>query len=399
MTREWLDAHPEAAQSLLRAAWSARTPVRCCCRGEGVPMHIARGYVFVLKRNPGSGALHDPSCPSYAAEGELDPAARADWREPGSDGRVRVPLATPLYRLDGSGEASPGANDVPRFGSAKQHVPREQVDLAELLHYLWQEAGLNLWRPAMAGHRDWYVVRKYILQAAAPMLVRAGVALTDVLFVPERFQRADGVEQAARAAAEFEVRCRHERGRRRLALVLAEAKSCTPSRFSHLLRLRHAAGLAFWVESRLWAAALKRCPPAAATLAGEASGRVVVLMSVERTTSGNLNAVDVALMATSPQWIPILEASEGALIQRLITERRAFVRPLAASKAKHAPSAVLIDTGTPHPLFVLGSSEPARLPAGAWVWRGGPAPALPSPHSPPAAQAATAVSPPAADAG
>jgi hypothetical protein len=168
------------------------------------------------------------------------------------------------------------------------------------------------------------------------------------------------------------------------------------------LRLKHAAGLAFWVESRLWAGALKACPPAATTLAGKSSGRVVVLMSVERTASGNFNAVDVALMATSLEWIPILEADEGVLIQRLIAERRAFVRPLGASKAEHPPSAVLIDTESPHPLFLLAGGKPAALPADAWVWHpdvGDPAPALPPPRPAVATQPATAVSPsaPAAD--
>ena len=402
MTREWLDDHPQAAQSLLRAAWNGRAPVRCCCRGEGVPMHIARGYVFVLKRNPGSGALHAPSCPAYAVDSTLDQPAKADWRQPDRDGRVRVPLATPLYRLDGRGEAPPGTGEMAPVATTKPRVRDERVDLAALLQYLWHEAGFNLWRPAMAGWRDWYVVRRYLLEAAAPVLVRAGVALTDVLFVPERFRQADRVERAARAAAVLEVRCRHEQGRRRLALVLAEVKRCTPSRFSHLLRLKHAAGLAFWVESRLWAGALKACRPAAATLAGKSSSRVVVLMSVERTASGNFNAVDVALMATSLEWIPILEADEGVLIQRLIEERRAFVRPLVASKAEHPPSAVLIDTQIPHPLFLLPGSEPATLPADAWVWHPegvAPGPALPPPRPAVATQHATAVSPsaPAAD--
>jgi len=401
VTRAWLENQSAAAQPLLRAAWNAHTPVCCGCRAEGVPMHIARRGAFVLKRNPRTGKLHDASCPSYAADGAFGRAANADWREPDSGGRVRVPLATPLYRLDGSGEPPPGtANEALAVPTAAR-TRGEQVALIELLHYLWHEAGFDLWRPAMAGRRDWYSVRKFILQAAAPVLVREGVELVEALFLPGRLLQAGQIEQQAHATAELEIRCRHERGRRHLALVLAEAKSCALSRFSHLLRLKHAAGLAFWVHSRLWAGGLKRCPPAASILAGE-PGRAIVLMSVERTKDGNLNAVDLALMATSPEWIPILEVGERPLIEHLVEQNRAFVRPLLAREARPAPSVVLIDTETPRPLFLQGS-ESARLAPNGWIWspdQRDPALVLPPPHLNAATQATwtfAPVSAPASD--
>ena len=34
------------------------------------------------------------------------------------------------------------------------------------LHYLWEEAGFQSLLPTMAGKRSWYVIRKYLLQAA-----------------------------------------------------------------------------------------------------------------------------------------------------------------------------------------------------------------------------------------
>ena len=66
-------------------------------------------------------------------------------------------------------------------------------------------------------------------------------------------------------------------------------------------------------------------------------------------------------MATSPEWIPILEPDESVLIRMLIGERRAFVRPLMASNAEHPPRAVLIDTEFPHPLFLFAVNDPDGL--------------------------------------
>nr|WP_231711623.1 DUF1173 family protein [Xanthobacter dioxanivorans] len=41
-----------------------------------------------------------------------------------------------------------------------------RLSLRALLHYLWEQAEFNRWRPAMTGRRNWAVLRKFLLEAA-----------------------------------------------------------------------------------------------------------------------------------------------------------------------------------------------------------------------------------------
>ena len=75
-----------------------------------------------------------------------------------------------------------------------------------VLHYLWDEAGLNRWTPAMAGKRSWFVVRKYLLQAAENKAAK-GSPLGDSLFIPETFQVEHRDEILARQLAKLLLRC------------------------------------------------------------------------------------------------------------------------------------------------------------------------------------------------
>jgi hypothetical protein len=61
----------------------------------------------------------------------------------------------------------------------------KKLTLRGTLHYLWEQAGLNRWSPAMTGKRSWYVVRKYLLQAAADKQAKR-MNLTDILYIRSR---------------------------------------------------------------------------------------------------------------------------------------------------------------------------------------------------------------------
>jgi hypothetical protein len=73
-------------------------------------------------------------------------------------------------------------------------VPRRQMTLRALMHFLFERAGFNRWSPAMAGKRNQGVVRKYLLEAAEEIMVK-GVPLAERLYVPEPFSESAKAER------------------------------------------------------------------------------------------------------------------------------------------------------------------------------------------------------------
>jgi hypothetical protein len=135
---------------------------RCLCVPGGVEMYVARHRQFVVKRMPDSGSAHHPGCPSYEPEvqqsglGELVGEAVLE-SEPG---RVELRVDFPWMRVIGRGVPRGEPQEVAEIG-----VPRRQMTLRALMHFLFERAGFNRWSPAMAGKRNQGVLRKYLTTA------------------------------------------------------------------------------------------------------------------------------------------------------------------------------------------------------------------------------------------
>jgi hypothetical protein len=81
--------------------------------------------------------------------------------------------------------------------------------------------------------------------------------------------------------------------------------------------------------------------------------------------------VELSLMPVTHQWLPIEDGFEHQLIERLVQERRAFVKGLRynLSRGHGLVNAILTDTGeSPRALrIVQDDSRSQPLPAD-WVW-------------------------------
>src|SRR5690606_35724902 len=106
---------------------------RCLCVAGGVEMYVARHRQFVVKRMPGTGNDHHPSCPSFepAAQqsglGELVGEAVLEV----VPGQVELRVDFPWTRTLGRG--------VPRGepGDASEvQAPRRRMSLRALMHFL-----------------------------------------------------------------------------------------------------------------------------------------------------------------------------------------------------------------------------------------------------------------------
>ena len=145
---------PETTPRLVEAHSRRERPL-CLCRQPPIEMYIAkRGDKYLMKRMPNTGADHDPACESYEPPAELSGLGEvlgSAIQENVEDVTTVLKLAFSLTRLPGRATAKVG----PPTDSVK--TDGTKLTLRGTLHYLYEQAGLNKWTPAMSGKRNWYV--------------------------------------------------------------------------------------------------------------------------------------------------------------------------------------------------------------------------------------------------
>jgi hypothetical protein len=352
---------------------------RCLCVPGGVEMYVALHRQFVVKRMPDSGGAHHPGCPSFEPEpqqsglGELVGEAVLESAAGGVELRVDFPWARVIGRAVPRGEAQ----EVSEVG-----VPRRRMSLRALLHFLFERAGFNRWNPAMAGKRNQGVLCKYLLQAAADIMVK-GVPLVDRLYVPEPFSEGTKIDAAQRRREKLAVLRPRDR-QTPLAVVIGEFKASEATSQGRRIWIRHMPDAPLLIAGKSW----ERIERAFAPLfeARDADiGRPVrlILAALIRARREYTYEIDAAsIMLASEHWIPVEGVHELPLIDALVAQRRHFVKPLRydARSVAAFPNALLLDVGRrPVPLHLLSAfmapkeraaKEKAIAGTGgtAWVW-------------------------------
>jgi hypothetical protein len=333
----------------LAAAHAEHHRPLCLCNPYGVEMYVARlGRGHQLKRLPGTGGLHAPGCPSYEPPADAYESAtskQAAIREDASDGTTTLVLGFPLARVDT--RAVPSVRDV---GTAQAPAGSRGLTLLALLHYLWHEAELTHWQPAFAGRRTWGAVRRHLLRAAAGKTV-AGESLLDRLYVPEVFSVAqrDAIELRRRAQWARTVDTEH--GVRPLMLLIGEVKEIVPSRLGAMAIVKHVPDERFSLDGRLYSDMEQRFGRELRLWANGEALHMVLIATVEPTRNGGAAIDRLALMPVTAQWLPVHDLEELQLIERLVRERRCFVRPPSGDVQVYASPARLAghdQSGTSH---------------------------------------------------
>jgi hypothetical protein len=386
------DAHFNEA--LARAHACQQRPL-CLCRGAGLEMYVARldsGYV--LKRMPGSGSQHAMACPSYeapAALSGLDEVMGSAIVANCCDGVTTLRCGFSLSRQ--APRAVSGAQPAAGGGGVRAGAAR--LTLRGVLHYLWQEAGLQRWSPAMEGKRNWGVVRRHLLKGAADKAVR-GHALLDFLYIPETYASEQHGAIAARRAAFFE-RAGAGRGAGGLLLLVGEAKEFSAARIGQRLVVKHMPDCPFLLRDEMARRVAQRFKRELELWAAYDDLRMIVCGTFGIGGSGLPAMEEMTLMLVTARWLPVEDDQERQLLQRLVADRRRFDKSMRYNAAddRVLPCAVLSDTAGPVALYLLrgGVSASALDGAirqmrehcafGAWVWDcgAGEAPALPPAQS------------------
>ena len=388
------DADDPRLQQALARAYDAPERPRCLCVPGGAEMYVTRHRVFLLKRMPGSGPRHDPSCPSFEPDlqqsglGEL----MGDAVQELSPGSFELRVNFPWTRV--AGRAVPRGEPLE---AAEVTVARRRMSLRALMHFLFQSAGFNRWSPAMEGKRSQGVLHKYLLEAAESITVR-GLALAERLYVPEPFSESGRADAARRRREKLAVLYPRD-GLSPLAIVLGEFKGCDAGgALGRRIWIKHAPDAPLLVAHRTWERIKRAFGPLLEARLADTGHRVrLVIAALIRARREHTYEVDAAsLMLTSEHWIPLDGVYELALVHALVDLQRRFVKPLRydARTAAGFPNVLLLDADSePVPLHLFSTFMSVRdratkeravqSCASAWIWRlDEPMPQLPAALAP-----------------
>ncbi|UOK73389.1 DUF1173 domain-containing protein [Ancylobacter polymorphus] len=339
----------------LADAFARREHPLCLCQPEGVPMYVARaGGRHVLKRMPGSGPRHDPDCDSYEPPHALSGLGAVDGGaivENAEDGVTLLKLDFSLSKQ--AGRTAPTPREAIDAGAVKTDGSR--LSLRALLHYLWEQAEFNRWRPAMTGRRNWAVLRKFLLEAAEGKTAK-GKTLPDVLFIPEMFDADRDAAIAQRRETFLSRAMKAEGNRRSLAMLIGEVKEIAPARFGHRVVIKHLPRFPFMLnedahrrinavfasELALWNATADSHLIAIATFGIDAAG----IASIE----------SIALMVVTDRWLPFENRYEAALIDALAKRGASFVKSLRYNLPAAHPMACVVlrqDGAAPLGMYIV----------------------------------------------
>lgn len=286
----------------------------CLCVPGGVPMYVARfGTRHLVKRMPLSGNRHAPGCPHYEAPDErVGQATLSATAREGADSLGRAPTA------HGPSPTAETADDA-----TQRRAAGEAFSLLRMLHELWVRAELTRWHPAFAGKRHWGVVRRHLLAAARNIATPSG-PLAERLYVPEVFslERAEKIRE--RREADWRRMLASTASDSPLMFVVGELKALQPGKHRTRAWIKHLPDRPLMLGEEL--ARRTDCRYAAFLGLWDAAPTLHMVMAstIALDVVGAATVIDAALMACSPEWIPVTDVHELVLVGRLVEERRSF---------------------------------------------------------------------------
>lgn len=370
---------PEFAEAIA-AAHAAHQRPRCLCLVGGIEMYVARlagaGSGYIVKRMPDTGSHHSPDCPSY----EPPPEVSGLGQVLGSAISEDPATGETTLKLDFAMSTITGRSTLPVSGGESDSVASSgtKLSLRGLLHYLWDQAELTRWHPGFAGKRIWTTVRKHLLQAAENKIAR-GDSLRSRLYIPEAFtvEQRDAIN--ARRVAQWSQAIAVSGKPQQLMLLIAEVKEIVPARYGFKAVVKHVPDQAFALDEQTYRRLGRRFGPELELWGASEDIHMVMVATFSVAASGIPTIVELSLMPVTRQWLPIEDAFEKQLVERLVTDARSFVKGLRYNLGTGSAlaSATLTDcVGSPTSLVVAPAGvadNGRRLQVGdpsipVWLW-------------------------------
>ena len=378
------------AQRVLAEAHSHRGRPTCLCVDGGVPTYIARvGDRFIVKRMPGTGMVHATACPSYLppeALSGLGQVLGGAIVEQADTGVTALRLGFRMAKADRNGPAPASSGDS---GSDSVTADGTRLGMRSVLHYLWQEADLATWSPAMVGKRNWRIVSWYLRQAARGKFTR-GKPLAGRLFIPEPFSADHKADLAARRMSAW-APARAKGRSSQFMILIGEVKTVEPARFGQKLVIKHLPDAPLMLDDDLHRRMLKRLADELELWQADEAGHLMVIATFTVGRTGLASVQELSLSMTDEHWLPYESAADKLLLDTVIAARRRFTKSLRYNLTPTAPMASLVftDTEIPTAAYLLGDADErddidalqATTGTDTWAWVVGETmPALPTPR-------------------
>lgn len=372
----------ESWQRVLQKAHVAKIRPSCQCLRLGAAPQLyiamARGQ-YMIKRMPYTGPQHAPHCEHYEPPPELSGLGQVN----GSAIREELETETTTLALDFAltkGRSRP-------LGTASE-VEHESVrsdgtklTMRGLLHYLYDDAGLTRWTPAMDGKRSWFIVRRELLAAAFSKQTK-GRHLPDLLYIPENFSLDRQEEIKSRQIDSLSALSGATTAR---MLLIGEVKVLDEARFGKALIIKHMPDLKLMVTDDMARHLTKRFTQQLQLWGQLETTHLLVLGTISRSAQGVYSLESACLMNVNSQWIPFENAFEWELLEKLHGQSRKFVKGLRYNLASSKPlaSVVVQDTGDASTALFLVPQEFESAYNGAieelsqqtamkaWIWQTG----------------------------
>ena len=302
-SRQWLNAHPDAAQRIYRKFAKVR-PV-CLCVPSGVEMYVAPKKTAYLATMPGRTHHHSPRCPSF--EFDESTTGRSFYTKGGLNRHAR---GTTLI------VSGPGSQ-----------CDFESLSLTAVLHFLWEDSGLNQWSPKMDGKRNYFVACNAIRRASERIWL-GKKRLADYLSL--NVSRSQAVNPS-----------------KGIEYLLGQVIRLFPSQYGVGLKLKYHEK-PVWISTTNYRKAHLDLIFGAPDSPHLPRRYCFVLCHVHLSSAGNFSCDDLGFLPLTPQFIPSFSDEEDRVISSLLNCQRRFYRclPYDAS-AKLLPFAVLYSRMSP----------------------------------------------------
>lgn len=378
--------------ALLLSAHGKKPRPACVCRDPGIEMYVAKvAGKAVIKRMPDTGGDHSPNCDSYEPPAELSGLGEVN----GTAIQENPDIGVTALKFDFSLTKGASRQAPIPSGAESDSVKTDgnKLTLRSTLHYLWVEAEFNKWSPAMAGKRNWGVIRRYLLQAAENKVAK-GNGLSEILYIPETFILDKKDEIAQRRIAQTMKIATSQKGTRKLMLAIGEVKEVGTARYGYKIVMKHLPDFSFMLTDELHKKLLKRFGPEMELTSEEGQTHLIAIATFGIGGTGIASIEEIALMPTTENWIPFEHMYDKTLLDMLTEGKRRFVKGMRYNMASNRPLAcvVLSDLQKPLAMYIVppGASEEyntaldaliAESKLDSWVWRveDGSMPAIPKP--------------------
>ncbi len=386
-------------------AHAAHPRPRCMCVIDGVEMYVARlagtSEGFIVKRMPNTGSHHAPDCPHY----EPPPESSGLGQLLGSAITEDPDTGETTLKLDFSMSKIAGRSAMPTTGGDGDSVASSgaKLSLRGLLHYLWDQAELTRWNPAFAGRRTWSTVRKHLLLAAENKIAR-GDSLRSRLYIPEVFSVDQRDAINSRRMAQWSPAIAEPGKPQRLMLLIAEVKEIVPARYGFKAVVKHVPDQGLALDDQLYRRLGRRFESALALWGAAEDIHMMIIATFSVAATGVPTIVELSLMPVTRHWLPLDDAFDKQLIERLVSDGRSFVKGLRynlCAKSAVARATLTDCEGSAPSLFVVRAGiddsrryrevcDPSKP---VWVWNptSEAMPPLPPRHPHPQTAAACAV--------